>query len=749
MNKPERALATTDREERLLDVFAERISRQAYAEDDTSGEDEQAIDLRAIWSAVYRNRMLIAAILAVALAAGVASILLTTPTYRGVTTVQVEQHSAKVLGTEDIEPDPSPQEAERFLQTQVDIVKSRALASRVASDLNLIDNEAFLDSVGAEPMDSEEPASARREQVLTLLAENLSVALPRNSRVVPIAFDGRDPDWAARTANSFAENFIEMNLERRFETSSYSREFLQKQLASTKTKLEASERALIDYARGAGLIDASAGASTVGDSAGPRSLTTASLVQLNDAYSQARALRVQRQQRWEQAQATPLMSLPEVLANPAIQELTQKRAEIEALYQQELQRRKQGHPTVVQAQANLAELNRQIAALAQNLRNSIRDQYLVALKQERALAGNVSQLKGATLAEQDRGVRYNIIKREVDTNRELYNGLLQRFKEVGAQAGITSNNISVVDRAERPPEPISPRPATNMALAGLSGLALAFLLVFLRERFDDVVRSPEDVDRKLQLPFLGAVPMITGPSDAVAAALAAPRSAVSEGYEAVRSSIELSSTSGVPASLFLTSSRPGEGKSTTAYALARDMAAIGRRVLLIDGDLRNPSLHRHVRLANKTGLSTLLAHKNSVKEVIQRTNQAGLDFLGSGPLPPNPAQLLASHELPELLDELCQAYDLVVIDGPPVLGLADAPRLATLVGGVVFVIQANGAHRGHAKAALKRLAAVHAKVIGAVLTKYDSRRTGYADYGYEYSYGESRSAPALGASWSG
>lgn len=749
MNKPERALATTDGEERLLQVFAEHISRQSYPEDETSGADEQSIDLRAIWSAVYRNRMLIAAILAIALAAGIASILLTTPTYRGVTTVQVEQHSAKVLGTEDVEPDPSPQEAERFLQTQVDIVRSRALASRVASDLNLIDNEAFLSSVGAEPMDSDEPASARREQVLTLLAENLSVTLPRNSRVVPIAFDGRDPNWAARTANSFAENFIEMNLERRFETSSYSREFLQRQLASTKTKLEASERALIDYARAAGLIDASAGASTVGDAAGPRSLTTASLVQLNDAYSQARSLRVQRQQRWEQAQATPLMSLPEVLANPAIQELTQKRAEVEALYQQELQRRKQGHPTVVQARANLAELNRQIATLAQNLRNSIRDQYLVALKQERALAGNVSQLKGATLAEQDRGVRYNIIKREVDTNRELYDGLLQRFKEVGAQAGITSNNISIVDRAEPPPEPISPRPATNMALAGLSGLALAFLLVFLRERFDDVVRSPEDVDRKLHLPFLGAVPMITGPSDAVAAALAAPRSTVSEGYEAVRSSIELSSASGVPASLFLTSSRPGEGKSTTAYALARDMAAIGRRVLLIDGDLRNPSLHRHVRLGNKIGLSTLLARKNSVKDVIQRTSQAGLDFLGSGPLPPNPAQLLASNDLPELLDELCQAYDLVIIDGPPVLGLADAPRLATLVGGVVFVIQANGAHRGHAKAALKRLASVNARIIGAVLTKYDSRRTGYADYGYEYSYGESRSTPKLGASWSG
>lgn len=745
MNSPERALTITDKEERLLSMFADRIAQQNYAAYDATGDEGRTIDLRALWFAIYRNRILIAAVLALALAVGVVSILLTTPTYRGVTTVQVDQQSAKVLGTEDVEPDPSPQEAERFLQTQVDIVRSRTLASQVAADLGLIDNEAFLSSMGETPLDSAEPISARREQVLELLSDNLSVSLPRNSRVVPIAFDSRDPGWAARIANSFADNFIEMNLARRFETSAYSRAFLQKQLASTKEKLEDSERALIDYARGAGLIDASAGASTVGDATGPRSLTTASLVQLNEAYSQARALRVQRQQRWEQAQATPLMSLPEVLANPAIQELSQKRAEAEALYQQELQRRKHGHPAVVQAQANIAELNRQITAIANNLRNSIRDQFLVALKQERALAGNVSQLKGATLAEQDRGVRYNILKREVDTNRELYDGLLQRYKEVGAQAGITSNNISVVDKAVAPERPISPRPATNMALAGLGGLALAFLLVFARERFDDVVRSPEDVDRKLQLPLLGAIPMIPGSAKALDAALNSPRSAVSEGYEAVRSAIELSSADGVPPSLFLTSSRPSEGKSTTAYALARDMAAVGRRVLLVDGDLRNPSLHKLLGLPNAKGLSTALARKNSLEEAIQRTDQPGLEFLASGPMPPNPAQLLASHVLPELLEELCRIYDLLIIDGPPVLGLADAPRLATLAGGVVFVIQANGAHHGHAKAALKRLASLNARIIGAVLTKYDSRKSGFAYYGYEYTYGEARSSPALDA----
>lgn len=734
MNSPDRALTVSDSEQRLLAMLAERMSQQMYAEYEEADPKQPAIDLRAIWSAVYRNRLLIAAVLAFAFAAGIASILLTTPVYRGLTTVQIEQQSAKILGTEDLEPVPSAQEAERFLQTQVDIIKSRALAARVAEDLALVSNEDFLRSVGAKPLDAEQPTAAKREQALSLLKKNLAVTLPRNSRVVSIAFDSRDPAQAANIANSFAENFIEMSLERRFETSSYSREFLQKQLALTKAKLEASERSLIDYSRSAGLIDASSGASTTAEQSGPRSLTTANLVQINEAYAQARSARVARQQRWEQAQATPLMSLPEVLSNPAIQQLSQKRAEYEGLYEQELQRRKEGHPAVAQAKANIQELDRQIGILASSVRNSIRDQYLVSLKQEQALFGNVNQLKDATLAEQDRGVRYNILKREVDTNRELYDGLLQRFKEVGAQAGITNNNISVVDPANTPFTPIIPRPLVNMALAGLAGLALAFLLVFLRERFDDAVRSPDDVERKLRLPFLGAVPLASGPAGAMSVALEAPRSAVSEAYQAVRSSIELSSADGAPATLLLTSSRQSEGKSTTAYALARDMAAVGQRVLLIDSDLRNPSLHRLMSAPNKIGFSNLLSRKNSLDEVVHGSAISGLDFMPSGPLPPNPAQLLATNVLPELLLQLCRDYDLVIIDGPPVLGLADAPRLAASVGGVVFVIEANGAHRGHAKAALKRLSAVNARIIGTVLTKYDAKKTGFADYGYGYSY---------------
>jgi capsular exopolysaccharide synthesis family protein len=742
MNKPDPALTTSGSDDRFIDLLAERISNNLSADHEGADDESASIDLRAIWSAAYRNRWLIVVVVAASLALGMASILLTTPTYRAEATVQIDQQTAKVLGTEDTEPVLPAQEADRFLQTQVDIIKSRALASRVADELRLDGNDSFLHAMGAKPLASDASDFEVKEQTLAVLADKLHVTLPRNSRVVAIGIDSRNPALAARIANSYADNFISSNLQRRFDTSAYSRDFLQKQLVSTKTKLEESERALIDYSRSAGLIDASNGVPTAQNATatGPRSLTTSNLVHLNQAYSEARSNRIAKQQRWELARRTALMSLPEVLGNPTMQQLSQKRAEAQAQYEQDLQRYRDGHPVVIQGKAKLAELDRQIGLLAASIRDSIREQYDVALRQEQSLAGNVGQLKGETLAEQDRSVRYNILKREVDTNRELYDGLLQRYKEVGAQAGVTTNNIAMVDRADPPLKPVSPRPLINMSLAAVLGFGVAFLLVFVRERFDDAIRAPDDVDRKLHLPLLGVVPLVSGNTSLIEA-LRDPRSAIAEAHQAVRSSVELSSIGGMPRTLLLTSSRQSEGKSTTAYALASDLAAAGQRILLIDADMRKPSLHRLLGLPNTAGLSNLLARQKAISDVVQNAGTAGLQFIASGPLPPSPAQLLASNALPDLLSNLVESYDCIILDGPPVLGLADAPRLAATVEGTVFVVEANGAHRGQAKSALRRLLRARANSIGAVLTKFDSKKSGFGEaYGYYY-YSYSAASP--------
>lgn len=708
-----------------------------------SAADNLATMTRLLWSAIYRNWILILAIVASTTIAAILITMLTTPKFAASASVQIEQQEAKVLSGEDTDPLPQVQDAERFLQTQKDILESRALSVRVINALGLGRDDRFVEAMDSKPVEKAngilDLAASKRKQVLDLVSKNLQIDIPRNSRIATISFRSPDPMLAARMANSFAQNYILWNIDRKFDNSAYARNFLEQQLKVSKTKLEESERAMIGYARSAGLIDASAGVVGSGMSAteGPRSLTTANLVQLNSSLAAAQAARVAAQERWQQASATPLMSLPEVLSNPAITELTQHRAELQAAYQQELQRRKADYPTMKQAAAQIAELDNQINNLARNIRDTIRDNYRTAQKQERGLAGGVNALKADTLAEQDRTVQYNILKRETDTNRTMYDGLLQRFKEVSAAAGVSASNISIIDTAEVPSKPVSPRAALNLALGLMLGVGMAAAIILLREKFDDVVRSPDEVAQKLGLRMLNSVPLLRGGSSPLDA-LADPRSAISESYSALRASLDLATASGAPRSLLVTSSRQSEGKSTSAYAIARNFAMIGRRVLLIDADLRKPSLHRLMGTGNAAGLTNLLTRHRTMEEVFHPTDHPNLSFISSGPLPPNPADLLSGPLLPALLEQVANHFDIVVVDGPPVLGLADTVLLAANVEAAVFVIEANGSHRGHAKAALRRLLAANCKILGAVLTKFDARAIGYgygSGYGYYYSYG--------------
>lgn len=711
----------------------------AMAQDQTEAvERGPMIDLRAIWATIYRNRFVMGLILAGCIALGILSILIMPRVYEARSSVQIDQQIAKVLGTEDDQTMIGGADADRFLQTQVDIVKSRSMAKKVSDSLGLAANDKFLEQMGVGAVLGDKRGK-REETVLDTLQRNLDVDLKRNSRVVGILFRSREPALADRIANSYAENVISGNIQRKYSTSAYSRNFLEKQLGLAKGRLEASERSLIGYARSAQLIDASSGAKQNGEASGPRSLVTANLVQLNESYAAAATARSQARERWEQARGAALMTLPEVLANDGMQRLLQRRAELNADFSQLRQRLTPEHPTVSQVGAQVAELEQQIRGFAESIRNSIRNQYLTTERQYAALAAQVATLKGATLAEQDRSVQYNILQREVDTNRQLYESLLQRFKEVSAEAGIATNNISMVDLAETPRRPISPRPLINLALATLSGLCLALVYAFARERLDDAIRNPEDVESKLHMPLLGVVPEVE--SSTPVEDLQDSKSEITEAYNSIRTAIELSSNQGLFKSVLVSSSSKGEGKSTTSYALARGFAMVGRKVLLIDADLRRPSLHKflNVRQSDK-GLSTLLARSSTAQESIMPMGMgmANAFFMPSGPLPPDPANLFAGDAVETLLESLSADYDIIILDGPPVLALADATELTAAVQATIFVCAAGSAHFGQTRAAVTRLDRAHGNLIGAVVTKYNSRKTGYGPYSdyYRYNYEE-------------
>ncbi|MGF7146783.1 capsular exopolysaccharide synthesis family protein [Sphingomonas zeicaulis] len=717
---------------------------QAYVADYDEQDQGFRLNIGALIGILRRNWIPVAVIVALALIAGLVATLLATKIYRSAASVQIEQQTAKIVDTQMVEPATSIADANRFLNTQLAILQSRGLAIRTAERMKLFDNSNFLVAMGvkvdAAQSNTPEAIRQRREMVIGLLRTNTSVELPTNSRVAQLRFDSPDPRLSAQIANGIADAYVTGNLERKFDTSAYARDYLAGQLAEQKQRLEDSERAMIAYARESDLVTVGgAGGATGGDSNGgegaskPQSLTSAALVDLNTAYTAARAERIKAEQRWRAAQRAPLMSLPEVIDNGAVQALIGQRATLRSELQQQRRRHKADHPEVIQLNAQIAELDSQISRQATDIRDSIRETYQLAVGQEQQFDTTVGQLRSTALEEQGRQVRLNILQREVDTNRELYNGLLQRFKELSATAGVESNNVSIIDRAEPSFAPIKPRPLINMAIALAIGFGLAALFVFARENLDDAIRTPDDVQRMLNVPALGAVPLLKAGENPFEE-ISNPRSAMAEAYQSIRTALELSTAHGVPRSLVFTSSRPSEGKSTSATATAQNLARTGKRALLVDADLRLPTLHKFLDLKNNAGFVSLLTGQKTVMDVRQPTGLEGFDFISSGPLPPAPAELLSEVSLNRFLNDALAHYDVVVIDAPPVMGFADAPLIAAITEGTVFVVEADVAHRGAARTAIRRLVSSRANVVGAILTKFDAPALGYYNYNYSYSY---------------
>ncbi|HEY5107292.1 MAG TPA: polysaccharide biosynthesis tyrosine autokinase [Caulobacteraceae bacterium] len=704
-------------------------------------------DLVDYWRTLLKHRWMILASIVACLAVGAAVTLLTRPIYTAQSTLQIDREAAKVVSAGEVTSSDNLVEGEEFFQTQYGLLRSRALAIRVAEALGLTHSDAFIRQMGANPrkpanVTAEARSNIQRDQVMGLLRTNLGVLPNRGSRLVGVAFSSPDPALSARVANAFAENFIASALDRRYESSSYARDFLERRLAEVKAKLEDSERQLVAYAASQQIITLNE-AGQANNPGAQQSLAAANLEALDNALSTAKATRIQAEARWREAQATPGMGLPEILQSPTVQQISQERAKLMAEYQDKLSVFKPDYPDMRQLKAQIDETDRQLALEATNIRGSLRVQYQAALGGERALQGQVEGLKGAVLDLSKRNIQYTILQREVDTNRTLYDGLLQRYKEVGVAGGVTTNNISVVDRAEAPLKPSKPKPLLNMLIASLGGIVLGVVAALLAEALDQAIRTPADVESKLGVPLLGTVPVLkTGIQPAEA--LADTRSPLSEAYYSLRSALQFSTKDGFPKTLLVTSARPGEGKSTTAFAIAQNVARLGFRTLLIDADLRNPSLHKVVGIDNRTGVSNILTGSAVLKDVVQSGGLLNLFAAPCGPLPPSPAELLAGSRLKMLITEAAALFDIVIVDGPPVMGLADAPMISAVLAGSLLVIEAGRTGRAQARAALRRLAMANGHVLGAVLTKFNARQASYGyGYGYEYDYDYGKSPSKL------
>lgn len=708
----------------------------------SDGDAFMDIDLRRVWAAIRRNLLPIAAILVIALGLGVLVTLLMRPQYQAASQVLIEQKADAIIEDSETQAVMPYQETERFLQTQVDVIESRSLAERVVESEDLAEREEFYEAQGVEmpQLDrlegtgysgTEGLARYRRDTAIGMVMDGISVTLPVDSRLVSIAFTSGSPKIAAEMSNSVAQNFIESNLARKFDSSAYAREFLAQQLEDARQKLEQSEKDLNTFSRAAGLIRVT-GQGQNADQETTLSVTNDTLQQLNQAASQATAERIAAENIWQNVANQPVSSIPQVLANPAYSSLVRDRSVAEAKLAEERTRHLDDHPNVQALVAQVERIDQQLAQVGNSIKNSIRLGYESTRDRENEIRSQVALVRDAALDEQDRGVQYNVLKRVAETDRALYNTLLTRYNELNATAGATSNNVSMVDSAQVPRRPSSPNLIINLIVALLGGLIVAAGVVFLREQFDDVLRTPEDVESKLGISLLGLIPMIQGENPAED--LEDPKSPVSESYQSLVTNLRYSTADGIPRTLTVTSSKAGEGKTTTAGKLALEFAELGRNTLLIDADLRRPTLHRKLDNRKQEGFTALLAGERRKEEVILPSGHPKLSYMTALPMPPDPAALLSSTRLDELIAELLTQFECVVFDAPPMLGLSDAPTLAAHTDAVIMVIDADSGHRGAVKAALRRLDMVRANVLGAVLTKFNPRNISgeYAYYGSDY-----------------
>jgi polysaccharide biosynthesis transport protein len=358
-----------------------------------------------------------------------------------------------------------------------------------------------------------------------------------------------------------------------------------------------------------------------------------------------------------------------------------------------------------------------------------------AQQRESRLRARVEQLKSNFLDLRRRSIQYNIFQQEVDTNRALYDGLLQRFKEIGVAGGVGINNISIVDTADIPQKPSSPRLLLNLALALLAGLGVGAALAFALEQMDEAIADPTEVGRRLGLPLLGSVPKTKDVTPREA--LLDRRSELVDAYLAVQTNLGFTTEHGVPRTLAVTSTRAAEGKSTTALAIATMLARSKKNVILVDGDMRSPSVHHLGGVGHEHGLSNFLAGQDETGPLTFEMADLGFTAMSAGPIPPNAAELLTGNRLQLLLDRLLESYDHVIIDSPPVMGIADAPLIASRVEGVVYAVESHGIRSSMVKTALNRLMAANAHILGGVLTKFETTKAHYG-YGYEYGYGYGR-----------
>ena len=706
--------------------------------------------LEDFWLVIRRFKWVILCILLFVMSVGATRTLLATRLYTATTRLEINSAISRVVQKGDV----APVEGRdfEFLRTQYELLQSRNIAERTVASLKLADDaelvrprdESLMSRVaGAVTRTAPPPAVADRAAtergLAAMLVGNRVVKPIPGSRLVDISYTDSNPVRAQAIVMGMANEFIASSRDKRFQANAYAKTFLEDQVAQLKVRLQESETVLIEFGQKEQIV----GATDKG------SIADSNLAAANVALGNLVSERIRNEQQYRQVDNVSAASLPQFLTNKVIEGLRDKRNTLFTEYQEKGQTLRSDYPSMVQINNKIKETDRQIAEEIRVIKSSLKGAYEGSLKQEAEMKSRIVSLRADVLDLQKRSIQFNILKREADSNRTLYEDLLQRYKEVDVAGGIGTSNIFIVDRAEVPGAPSSPNVTANMGMFFLLGMIAALAVAFLLERLDNTVTKLEEFERLTGLSTLGAVPVIAAGST-LEGEMANLRSRMWEAYRSLCTFLKFATDNGLPKSVFFTSAHPSEGKSTSSLAVARHFSSLGLKVLLIDGDLRKPSLHRKLALENSFGLTNYLTGAISPAKSLQTTEFDNLYFMSSGPVPPNPSELLGSPRLSMLMSMASEKFDLVVVDGPPVMGLADAHLLSRATAATIFATQAGKTPKHAIRAALKRLHSGRCNVIGTVLTHYQPRKESQAyENGYSYGSGPEPggdAAPALARS---
>lgn len=744
---------------------------QQVADGVAPDDDGAALTLGDLLAIVIKHKWTLLLVLALSVAVAAINTFLQRPTYRATAVLQIDRAPARIVDFKGGNADYDAAMSDEYtgLKTQYELLRSRSLAERVIDDMQLDRSRSGAGGAKAEGEDAAtqalQAASAdgfvgriisgyrklstpsttdtqvlSREAVVGAFRAALVVDPVQNSRLVRLSIDNADPALAAKIANATAQTFVAMGQERRIESSSYAKTFLEDQIRQMKAKLEQSERRLNQYAQQKEILTLDEKTNTISQT----------YQEFAGALAKAEQERIRAEALYNEVRANPDRVLQMHDNKSVVATFKEQRAKLELEYQQNLRVFKADFPKMQQLQAQITEIDAQIKREQASAVAGVKSQLDAAVAQEKLLRDRLQQTRKQVLTTQDNSIDLNLLRREVDTSRQLYDNLLERLKQVNISSNLTTNNISIVDAATTPLFPYKPNLHTNV-LSGLGiGLFLGLCLVFLLEYLDDSIRFPEMVERVLGVPLMGVIPVgdrKRSETDSVALEVHSdPRSSLAEAYRSVRTALQFSTSHGAPRRLLVTSTTRDEGKSTTALALAINFAQMGHKVLLVDGDMRNPSVHKMLGISNERGLSNLLSDDSQANMMVQQTVVPGLLVLTAGPPPPNPVDLLMGPKMRQLLDLApTVGYSHVIVDGPPVLGIADSVVLGNQIQDTLFIVRAGSTRKANIRDALRRLRTSGIHPRGAVLTFAPSR----ALYGYGVYYGYGTDERGAGAALPG